>query len=186
MLQFFVIVTVKETQQVFIKLHNFRLQLPGVDIICPAELTLGASSRVKLKFKNNLPVSLSRVHFLVEGKGLCPMRELSHKYACMILRANGNVHAYICTVCACSVKLHLHVPNACVHADPLLSSQMCVLLAFKPPTKPSDCTYISDSPTLFYIAPPPLPSPGDWFYQGPKQWWSSPSLPHASGTTGSW
>ena len=80
MLQFFVIVTVKETQQVFIKLHNFRLQLPGVDIVCPAQLTLGSSARVKLKFKNDLSVSLSRVHFLVEGKGLCSMRELSHKY----------------------------------------------------------------------------------------------------------
>ena len=79
MLQFFVIVTVKETQQVFIKLHNFRLQLPTVDIVCPAELTLGAAFRVKLKFRNNLPVSLSRVHFMVEGKGLCPLRELSHK-----------------------------------------------------------------------------------------------------------
>ena len=81
MLQFFVIVTVKETQQVFIKLHNFRFKLPVVDIVCPAQLTLGASFRVKLKFKNNLPFSLSHVRFLVEGKGLCPMRELSHKYA---------------------------------------------------------------------------------------------------------
>lgn len=79
MLQFFVIVTVKETQQVFAKLHNFRLQLPTVDIVCPAKLTLGAPSRVKLKFRNNLPVSLSRLHFMVEGKGLCPLRELSHK-----------------------------------------------------------------------------------------------------------
>lgn len=172
MLQFFVIVTVKETQQVFIKLHNFRLQLPGVDIICPAELTLGASSRVKLKFKNNLPVSLSRVHFLVEGKGLCPMRELSHKYACMMLRANGNVRAYIRMYCMCVLSETSLAYYAYVHADP--------------PMKPSDCTYISDSPTLFFIAAPPLPSPGGWFYQGPKQWWSSPSLPHASGTTGSW
>ena len=79
MLQFFVIVTVKETQQVFIKLHNFRLRLPDIEIVCPPCLTLGATVRAKLKFKNPLQTSLTRVNFLVQGRGLCSMRELSYK-----------------------------------------------------------------------------------------------------------
>nr|WVH01987.1 protein-glutamine gamma-glutamyltransferase K-like isoform X6 [Halisarca dujardinii] len=79
MLQFFVIITVKETQQVFIKLHNFRFLLPDVEVVCPPFMALGSSLRVKLRWKNPLQTALSRVAFLVQAKGLCSTRELSCK-----------------------------------------------------------------------------------------------------------
>lgn len=79
MLQFFVIVTVKETQQVFIRLHDFRFLLPEVEILCPPSVTIGTTMRAKVRFQNPLQISLTRVNFLVQGKGLCSMRELPCK-----------------------------------------------------------------------------------------------------------
>ena len=104
LLQFFVVVRVRESKQLFIKVsslnnnilsllllpshyhpppfhqvHNFQLGVPQLEVDCPPVVTVGRVVRVRVKFHNVLLCSLSRVLFLVQGQSLLPQRELSHK-----------------------------------------------------------------------------------------------------------
>ena len=107
LLQFFVVVRVRENKQLFIKVgslnntalplpsssphltttlpppshqvHNFQLGVPQLEVDCPPVVTVGRVVRVRVKFHNVLLCSLSRVLFLVQGQSLLPQRELSHK-----------------------------------------------------------------------------------------------------------
>ena len=106
LLQFFVVVRVRESKQLFIKVsslnnivlpllllllpshyhpppfhqvHNFQLGVPQLEVDCPPVVTVGRVVRVRVKFHNMLLCSLSRVLFLVQGQSLLPQRELSQK-----------------------------------------------------------------------------------------------------------
>lgn len=78
-LQFFLVAKVRESKQLYLKLHNFQLCPPSLDVECPASVTEGGTVKVKLKFKNVLFISLSRLLFLVQAQGLCPQRELIYR-----------------------------------------------------------------------------------------------------------
>ena len=79
LLQFFVAVKVRESRQLFLDLQTLQLVIPEVEILCPSSIVRGEMVRVKLRFKNTLPYSLSRVLFLVQAQGLCPQREMSQR-----------------------------------------------------------------------------------------------------------
>lgn len=100
LLQFFVVVRVRENKQLFIKVscaipppsppshyyppplhqvHNFQLGVPKLEVDCPPVVMVGRVVRVRVKFYNVLLCSLSRVLFLIQGQSLLPQRELSHK-----------------------------------------------------------------------------------------------------------
>lgn len=79
LLQFFLVTKVRESKQLYLKLHNFQLCPPRLEVECPASVDEGSTVKVKLKFKNVLFISLSRMLFLVQAQGLCPLREIVHR-----------------------------------------------------------------------------------------------------------
>ncbi|KAL5489676.1 hypothetical protein EMCRGX_G018794 [Ephydatia muelleri] len=79
LLQFFLVAKVRESKQLYLKPHNFQLCPPRLEVECPASINEGSNVKVKLKFKNVLFTSLSRLLFLVQAQGLCPQREIVYR-----------------------------------------------------------------------------------------------------------
>lgn len=80
LLQFFLVAKVRESKQLYLKPHNFQLCPPRLEVECPASINEGSNVKVKLKFKNVLFTSLSRLLFLVQAQGLCPQREIVYRF----------------------------------------------------------------------------------------------------------
>lgn len=61
---------VHEAGQVFSKEVSIAPEPPTLEVIAPAKLTMGTTSKATVKFKNPLPVKMEKVVLTVEGDGL--------------------------------------------------------------------------------------------------------------------